>query len=430
MRRLVLLVLGGALACSTVHAPQPVAPRQVSAVYTASLSGFVAVAPKTLLHPTAAAAVATASIAPVSRVQVYQVVGEVDGAVRVRTGFAEGDCAASQGAQPAYEVEGFVSREALVARLREPVLIEHPDGTGVVAWVGTPVRLFDDGHAEAIDERLAKALGPIPTAKVALATTAGSSVAWTAPAVALACDPLPEPVADWHARRRSSRSLARSQQADQIASDRMARCLEKRAREPAPKKPPTNLFESLSAAVSCETAAAIGGFAAESMMDTSFAYAELPSSQAHVPACSVADEGWPKRFALLGGRDFQDLERLAHAEPEPTVHRVQATWVARVSLSCGELRLSVPADAVGRAGRGGLGTGGLGGKSRPILVAPAGSALTWQDGTPAGKTLRAVGYPTESVTQSGERACVRIHPFATPLCYAISDLKASTDRGR
>ena len=398
----------------------------------APLSGNVVLSPEAKLYPTASAALAAPKptepprfVNP-SRVLVYPALEGPPGAAKIRTEDDTHDCEWSRTrafADPAYAIEAFVPREQLVARLARAVLVEHPDGTGALAAKGALLRVLADGRAELVDEAMAKAIGPIPRERIALATTSTkeeTAPVWAREFTPLACNPTPQSVADWREdeARRHQAELTNQREAERTRLYQS--CLE-RERNAPPAPPPTpgrrpTTLETLGKLSCAELyppgymGSGLGGLAG--LGDRGFGN--------DAPHCrAIAPERNGDMASRLDGQPFLKLASLVASSPGSSTVGPGAgrAYLANIPRTCGTVRVEIPEEAVRRSGGGG-GMGGFG-SGRDVLYPRTGSVVTWPDGTLAGKVTRSGSVREDALTPaSDDRLCRRVAPFAEPLCQS------------
>jgi hypothetical protein len=407
----------------------------------APLVGNVVLSPEAKLYPTASAALAAPKptepprfVNP-SRVLVYPVLEGPPGAAKIRTEDDSDDCEwweTRAFADPAYAIEAFVPREQLVARLARAVLVEHPDGTGALAAKGALLRVLADGRAELVDEAMAKAIGPLPRERIALATTSTkeeTAPVWTRAFTPLACNPNPQSLDDWREdeARRHQAELTNQREAERTRLYQS--CLERErnappAPPPKPGRRPTTL-ETLGK-VSCAEiyppgamGSGLGGLAG--LLGR--------GSGTDAPRCrAIAPEQNRDMASRLDGQPFMKLTSLVESSPGSSTVGPGAgrAYLANIPRTCGTVRVEIPEEAV-RWGGGGRGSGGFG-SGRDVFYPRTGSVVTWPDGTIAGKVTRSGSVREDALTPaSDDRLCRRVARFAEPLCQSKNDLCRSRE---
>ncbi len=396
----------------------------------------------TALHPTLEAARADTTVLAMKTgpgaLTAYAITASGPSSVTVRTGSGLADCVTGSWGgfgRPSYAVDAFVAREHLVARLAEPIHIEHADGTGVHVERGAPARVFVDGHAELVDTILARAAGPLAKEKLALATPARerdatSRTPWGRSGEALACAPFPEPVEQWRRRHAAEEGAKRREQTSTEERKRYEACLtaEKRgARAEAQARPPTkrpgevdtsSLVLGLSQALSCDRMLASGLFSSLGTVSTMDVWT-------FVPPCSLVSPDDRAERARFDGRPFALITSIA-AGPTTVLHdATRDAYLAEATRTCGVVRVEVAESAVGsnRTGEGMIGTGRLGASPEMLLWPRLASVVTWPDGTRAGTVSRTGSVRASDLSEaSGDRLCTKVAPFAARLCHARADL--------
>ena len=404
-----------------------------------SLAGQVLLLAETRLYPTAAAALAASKSAqPSTKVlpfKTYTVVASMPGVAKVRTETAADDCMfdGSVGVTdgPAYAVEAFVAREFLIARLNQTIVVEHPDFTGGRAERGAPLLMFADGHAELLDRLLNQALGPIPRERVGLATL-GASVnetawpSWKHEIKALVCDPKPEPLEAWQAKeaeRRKTEAERRKESDDKASKVAYQQCLEAEQKAPPAKAVPKGSILGSTPVITCDDLLAGGAFAGSlpTVENMDLGFGSLPP-----PNCDISEpNGQNDLTSRVGGQPFATVSTLTSTECFSVFSGANGTYIAELGVSCGTVRVEVPAVAVNRGARGKSSPG------RPLprsLYSRNGSAVTWLDVTAAGTVARSGAIIESTLFQgSGGRLCTKVEPFAEPLCQAKRDLCETLD---
>jgi hypothetical protein len=400
------------------------------------LEGNVALSPMATLYPTAAAALSAPKPTEPSRyvnprrTLVYPVLEAPAGVAKIRTEDDTNDCASSRTvgfAEVTYAIEAYVPREQLVGRLARSVLVEHADGTGALVSKGALLRTSADGRGELFDEAMAKALGPIPRDRIALATTStkdDSAPSWARAFSPLACGPNPQSVDEWRAVEASRRQAELTKQREDEQERAYQACLERERKSPppppaAPGRRPSTL-ETLGR-LSCAELYASGSFASGL---GSFSSLGERGFGVDVPYCgSIAPDNDPEVASRLDGRPFLSLRSLAGSSTGTwkVSSGTAGAFLAELPRTCGSLRIEVPRETVRRSG-GGAGLGGIG-SGGAVRYPRKGSDVTWPDGTPAGKVTRSGAIrESELVSAADDRLCRKVALFAEPLCQSSKDL--------
>jgi hypothetical protein len=414
-----------------------------STILVGDAAGRVILAHDSKLYPTAAAArEAAGRIAQPSmgrgHLGSYRVLANESDVVRVTTEPADArdaDCAQARAPyepRVRYAIEAFAPRTALVARLQQAMRVEHPDGTGAIAWAGAPVYVFPDGHGELFDVSLASLLGPVPRARIGLgwahdASDGHSEAQWSRPLTPLVCDPGPVSLAEWQAHETERRDAATKKENEARAEREYRACLERKAHEPPPPPSKPGPLSGLSAGFSttCENVRdsmlRSPGLGLGNLIGRGNLGASVPYCRLDVP------EGERLLVSKVAGKPAVAVAELAFAERLIVAQGArEASFLVEVQRACGEVRVEVPASALARGGGGGA--GGTGMMSQKMYYALKTSLVTWPDGAPAGKVQRSGPLrATELKEVAPGRLCHEVAPFAQPLCHAKDDLCETPD---
>jgi hypothetical protein len=296
---------------------------------------------------------------------------------------AAADCVESFGQH--YELSVFVPRTSLVPRTAAEIKKTFDDGTAFAIDRGAPVRVTSAGIAW-FDPMLDQtAAAPPERLTYSLAKPYIAAAVPSAPGERLVCDGSPMTAAEWTARK-------------QLQQEREATKSTATARRVAQAR--------------AARRASASSDAVDGLVDLALTDASAPrGDHVELPYCSVA--ATPARSKLGGAAFVWSAPRSADH-----VYATDRSYLADVGATCGRIRISVDASAVGHT-TAGTAPGARAAKQRVWIPKPG--PVFWPDGTKAGKYLGGNDRFTR-VTEHDTLICVDVRGVAEEVCHRRDDV--------